>query len=148
MSEPDWALQRLGSIAQRRLEVDQPLHTVGLARFCDDCGTRAVDEGVRLPIVRILVGSRGMHHHVRAEVCEQSIHQTAVHNRVFHQLEVGMQIEIVASPRAEIIDRMDMVTASEQQFRDMRPDLAATARNEYFHCTLPEDATSANLLSG
>src|SRR5215831_5402090 len=59
-----------------------------------------------------------------------------------------MRIEIVASPRAEIIDRKDLVAASEQQFGDVRPDLAAAARNEHFHCTLPECMTAANLPSG
>jgi hypothetical protein len=40
-----------------------------------------------------------------------------------------MGIEIVTSPRAEIIDRKDVVAASEQQFGEVRPDLAAAARN-------------------
>src|SRR5262245_45962270 len=114
MVEPYRGLQWLRSITQCCLKVDQSRHFVGLACRCHDGCSGAIDKGICLPIVRILIGGRGVHHDLRSELREQLIDYTAIDNRILYQCEVGVRIKIVAAACCEIVDREYIVAASKE----------------------------------
>ena len=133
MIEPDGRLQRFGAVAQCRLEIDQPANPMRLACLGDIGGADRVHLGVGIPVVRVLVGRSGMHHHLGSKFGEQAFDQSLIDNAAFDRGQAGMRRQIVAAAGGEIVDRQHGVAAREQQVRDRRADLARTARYQNFH---------------
>ena len=73
MIERDRRLQRLGAVAERGLEIDQPRHAVRLARLGDIGSADRVHQRVGVPVVRILVGRGGVHHDVGLKFAKQLV---------------------------------------------------------------------------
>ncbi len=134
MVEPDRRLQRLGAVAQRGLEIDQP------ADFMRSCTPwrcwrcRRIDQRVGAPVVGILVGRCGMDHDLGLEIARTGDRRAQPSTMVSSiSLSLALPAEVVAPAGGEIIDRKHVVAALGQHVDDRRTDLTGAAGNKHFH---------------
>ena len=133
MVETDRLLDRVQTVAERGLEIDQPCDADAFRRVHDVRRAGHVGARVLAPVVRILVRGRRMDHLVGTEVVEDSIDQRGVRNRPFHDGELRMRSQVVAPTGRVVVDHQDVVAGGQETIGEMRADEARAAGDEHLH---------------
>ena len=114
MVERDRLLLGRGAVAERGLEVEEPLDAGRLRGLDDVGGAERVGAHVLAPGVRVLVRRRGVHDDVGAEARERLVDRAGVLDRVLDDRQAVALGEVVAPAGGVVVDDEDLVALSQQ----------------------------------
>ena len=135
--ERDRLLGRRRAVAERGLEVEEPLDAGGLRGLDDVDRAERVRHDVRAPGLGVLVRRGGVDDEVGPEALERVVDGAGVLDRVLHDLEPVALGQVVAPPGGVVVDDEDLVALIQQPIGEVRADEAGSARDQDLHLQSP-----------
>ena len=133
MAEGDRLLDRVQTVAEGGLQVDEAADLQALRRPNDVDRPDHVGHGVAVPVVRVLVRRRRVNNHLRPVLIEGAIDHLGVGDGAFDQCQAAVRREVVAPRCLEVVDDRDDVAVADQPIGEVGPDKTGSACDENPH---------------
>src|SRR5437879_4592241 len=133
MAEGDRLLDRVQTVAEGGLQVDEAADLQALRRPNDVDRPDHVGHGVAVPVVRVLVRRRRVNNNLRPVLVEGAIDHLGVGDGAFDQCQVAVRREVVAPRCLEVVDDRDDVAVADQPIGEVGADKTGSACDENPH---------------